>query len=491
MVDNEIQSLLGSHVKYGTHNGDLEDVTTEVESYPTPSNESSCCNGEGDSHKATIGYWGGMAIAVNSIIGPAMLDLPSLYQKSGFIPTTFCVLVVCLLMCLCCLHMTNVISKLPGNSNFKREIEYSEAFRIYGGQNWLVFTQISYFCCMMCQIVASIVDTAQVVDQFIAKKSTYGTFALSFHNYSMSAVGWDGSSCPIVHDKFEPEAYCDPFEADEYGYVISIGYVITLVCFLPLGLLNLKENVAWQIFCFIVTLGTILQFTIYFFSFDHDIRNLSMWGESWYTLFGIILFDFTLVTAIPAWLYEKSPDVSASKVIITSTVATSLVYIILGSLGALAMPHVSQNMLSSMIAGSYGSYMQLGASVFAFVIIGLGIPLFSVLMRLNLTGSGLCSVQKANILAVYLPWAISWLFYNGARVEQLLSWGGMLFTSICAFLAPTILALKATYKSNEKGSVPAWFGIELSVRGDKIALYLLVIMSTVLVLVSICGQLIF
>ena len=112
-------------------------------------------------------------------------------------------------------------------------------------------------------------------------------------------------------------------------------------------------------------------------------------------------------------------------------------------------------------------------------------------MRLNLTGSGLCSVQKANILAVYLPWAISWLFYNGARVEQLLSWGGMLFTSICAFLAPTILALKATYKSNEKGSVPAWFGIELSARGDKIALYLLVIMSTVLVLLSICGQLIF
>ena len=56
---------------------------------------------------------------------------------------------------------------------------------------------------------------------------------------------------------------------------------------------------------------------------------------------------------------------------------TSLVYIILGALGALSIPNVSQNMLSSMIAGDYGYYMQIGASVFAFVIIGLGIPLFS------------------------------------------------------------------------------------------------------------------
>ena len=118
---------------------------------------------------------------------------------------------------------------------------------------------------MMCQIVASIVDTAQVVDQFIAKKSTYGTFALSFQNYSMSAVGWDGSSCPIVHDKFEPEAYCDPFEADEYGYVISIGYVITLVCFLPLGLLNFKVCVVCMSFFYFFILP---DYSIFFIDID-------------------------------------------------------------------------------------------------------------------------------------------------------------------------------------------------------------------------------
>jgi hypothetical protein len=40
------------------------------------------------------------------------------------------------------------------------------------------------------------------------------------------------------------------------------------------------------------------------------------------------------------------------------------------------MPRVSDNMLSSMIAGADGPALQIGASLFAFFIIGLGIPLF-------------------------------------------------------------------------------------------------------------------
>merc|ERR1711982_55008 len=113
--------------------------------------------------------------------------------------------------------------------------------------------------------------------------------------------------------------------------------------------------------------------------------------------------------------------------------------------------------------------------------------LFSVLMRLNLTGSGLCTERNANLLAVYIPWTVSWLFYNGAAVEQLLSWGGMLCTSICAFLAPTLLALKATMSDStitktslsKEGSIPVWFGFYLSEKWDKIALFVLVILSIV------------
>ena len=68
-----------------------------------------------------------MAIAVNSLTGPAMLDLPATFQRSGLIPT-FCTLIcVYILSALCLLHMADTISKYPGNLKFEKEVEFSES----------------------------------------------------------------------------------------------------------------------------------------------------------------------------------------------------------------------------------------------------------------------------------------------------------------------------------------------------------------------------
>jgi len=44
-----------------------------------------------------------------------------------------------------------------------------------------------------------------------------------------------------------------------------------------------------------------------------NFENISLWGDSWDELFGITLFNFTLVTAIPAWLYEKNPHIDVGQ----------------------------------------------------------------------------------------------------------------------------------------------------------------------------------
>ena len=100
----------------------------------------------------------------------------------------------------------------------------------------------------------------------------------------------------------------------------------------------------------------------------------------------------------------------------------SALYIAVGALGALSIPNVSDNMLSSMIIGDFGKTTQISASLFAFFIIGLGIPLFCVLMKMNLVGSGLCTSTQGNMVAVFLPWLIGWLFYKGSAAAKLLSW---------------------------------------------------------------------
>lgn len=43
-----------------------------------------------------------------------------------------------------------------------------------------------------------------------------------------------------------------------------------------------------------------------------DINNISMWGDNYADLFGVCLFNFAVVVAIPAWLYEKKPSVGVS-----------------------------------------------------------------------------------------------------------------------------------------------------------------------------------
>jgi len=159
-------------------------------------------------------------------------------------------------------------------------------------------------------------------------------------------------------------------------------------------------------------------------------------------------------------------------------------------MGALSIQNVSENMLSSMITGEYGVWTQLGASIFAFLIIGLGIPLFSVIMRLNLTGSGMCSRKTGDFLAVILPWSISWLFYKSAITTKLLSWGGILFTSIIAFVAPLALALVSVLVSKCHGFVPVCGKLHCfdSQKAEVFSLVSLISLASVSILLSIAGQ---
>jgi amino acid permease len=170
------------------------------------------------------------------------------------------------------------------------------------------------------------------------------------------------------------------------------------------------------------------------------LKHVSVWGHQWSDMMGVILFNFSLVLAIPAWLNEKKESVSVRHTIVVSTAISTALYISVGIIGALAIPEVNVNMLSPMTSGAFGRGIQVAASLFAFFIIGLDIPLFSVLARYNLTHSGMCSKRTANVLVVWIPWSISWAFYTGNDIGALLDWGGVLLTSAVAFLLPLYLA---------------------------------------------------
>ena len=139
------------------------------------------------------------------------------------------------------------------------------------------------------------------------------------------------------------------------------------------------------------------------------------------------------------------------------------------------------------VSGAFGGFMRIGASVFAFFIIGLDIPLFSVLTRYNLVNSGLCSECLANTLVVYIPWALSWLLYQGNDVASLLSWGGVLFTSFVAFILPLALAFHILQRYDAEGSIQVYGRWFTSKSAQKWTLILLLLVASLAVVVAICG----
>lgn len=213
-------------------------------------------------------------------------------------------------------------------------------------------------------------------------------------------------------------------------------------------------------------------------------------------MLGVIIFNFGLVMAIPSWLAEKKEHVNVTRVVYGSTSISLILYIVVGLLGALAIPNISPNALEPMTSGAFGTPLRIGASFFAFFIIGLDIPLFAVLTRYNLVNSGLCSTRVANVFVVYLPWGISWLFYQGTAVSKLLSWGGILFSGALAFLLPLYLAIRVLRISDEDalegsligGSIDVYCGLVKSRASELKTTMIVMVVSCACVILAILGQ---
>jgi hypothetical protein len=111
---------------------------------------------------------------------------------------------------------------------------------------------------------------------------------------------------------------------------------------------------------------------------------------------------------------------------------------------------------------------------------------------MNLTGSGLVSHKMGNVLAVYLPFSVAWLFYQGDAITQLLSWGGMICTSLVAFVLPLLISLYSMDTSDNEGVVAVYGerNRHLSKTTQKMLLKILLLASVLSICAAIIGNII-
>lgn len=91
---------------------------------------------------------------------------------------------------------------------------------------------------------------------------------------------------------------------------------------------------------------------------------------------------------------------------------------------------------------------------------------------------------------VYIPWGVSWMFYQGDAIEQLLSWGGVLFTSVVAFILPLSLALyMLLFRPECEGAIDVHGKIVTSRRANIVALSFLLLGGSSAVAFALIGLL--
>lgn len=122
------------------------------------------------------------------------------------------------------------------------QIGYSECFNRFWGPKSYHWTQFLFFCCVTCLNVSSIVDIAQVVDTFLGHWFDGGSGALHFHwmdatnSVQVDWVRWDYESCT---KEMLINGDCIPF-FDQDGILLTTGYGIILLIFMPMALMDLK-----------------------------------------------------------------------------------------------------------------------------------------------------------------------------------------------------------------------------------------------------------
>ena len=81
--------------------------------------------------------------------------------------------------------------------------------------------------------------------------------------------------------------------------------------------------------------------------------------------------------------------------------------------------------------------------------------------------------------------------YNGKFITRLLSWGGILFTSLVAFILPLALALYVVKRSTAPGSIAVYGRFSLNSTQNQVrALQALLVFAVISITIAIVGDIV-
>ncbi|KAJ8609829.1 hypothetical protein CTAYLR_008135 [Chrysophaeum taylorii] len=405
--------------------------------------------------------FGSFALVVNNISGPGLLDFPAAFQHAGWVPSVVVIFAVASVSASVATMLCDVMARVEAEGE-KGRLEFSSIFAAVMGRSWFALTQWLYFLNLFAQNVAAIVATAQATDMLIATvwgRSCAIDLALG------AVVEWTPGDCGRRRD-----APCAPFHVDvdslhrESPFLVSLGYALCFVTLAPLGFVSLEENMLAQKISFILLCVLCAQFLRAFQS-TAGAGAVPAVGPQYRDLLGVVMFNFAFCVTIPSWVNEKAPSVDARKVVWASCLSSAAGYVAVGWAGGLAYARASDNVLDELTAPSATFVTRICGGLFAYAIIGLGIPIFCVLMRYNLVAGNVCPPRAATFVSAWLPWCLSFMVYRGHGILALLSWSGLVLNSLVDFILPMLAVLAALKRPPKDDDHDGGGGVAVVVNG--------------------------
>lgn len=436
---------------------------------PVANGTNRVCQEEEEATQKTLGFFDSFALLTNNMTGPGMMGLPLLYHEAGFLPATVAIIFIGVCSGFCGTMLAETISLIPGNSKFERKIEYSSGFRMIIGGRWFFIAEMLLLSACFVQVLAGLVETAQSLDSFLASFLVDRTYALQLLPTPRIAT-WSARKCAALGAETRDEGGvgdCTPFYEDG-SLVLSLGYVLMTVLLLPLGRGNLKETMAAQRFSFIALLVLLAVFYVEFVNqgavinlAEYSVNSLlptgeepgkppiPWWGKNLSTLGGVVLFNYAYAITLPSWLIEKKDNVGVNASVWPALLFSTFLYLTFGVLAASAFRYVPADILTILASKQSHFITQVSAAIFGVTIIGLGVPVFCVIIKNSLIAGRLCSHEWALFWGSVFPYLFAWMLYQGTYLIGLLNWTGLLVNGMSAFILPLVLTLEATYLRHE------------------------------------------
>jgi amino acid permease len=383
----------------------------------------------------SIGVIGSLCLVTNNIIGPGLFQLPGLFQQAGWMPCMICITIAALWTSQSALYISKCMQGFPGGPRLEVN---ALAFHLL--PRWAYYLTVATLCCVLfAQNVANVLMCSQVMDETLL--AIFGK-ACAFDYAQGLGVCVSADTDNVVTDSL-------------FGneFVVSVGYAIVLVVCIPLGILNLEDNISIQVGGMLLTLVCVIVWVFNFISIGLTPAFVPAFGSgvlNYAPLISTVLFNYGFVATIPSWINEKSPKVNTALTIWWSNALATAQYLLIAIFGALAIqvPGASSTDILSVInegnVPGVWAASQICTFIFPIANILTSIPIFSIIIRYNLLQlHGVkVPVWVANLLAVVMPWVVVLPFYPGDTLDLVITWSSALLFCLLNLILPLAMYIR-------------------------------------------------